>query len=620
MQKNTYFIIAIIASLSNFIFAQGLDKGELTVDEYIGEFKDIAIQEMERSGIPASITLAQGIHESAYGNSRLARSANNHFGIKCTKDWEGKKEYKWDDEARKSCFRVYISANDSYVDHTDFLLNRKHYAFLFDYERSDYKRWAKGLKKAGYATDPKYPDKLIKTIEKYKLTVYDRSTGILTYDTTNVKDIKNVPIYASVGKHRTKPRSFFFKSYKPGFFRINGASYAISRKGESALAVAKRFGIPYKRFLKFNDLEDGDELMDYQPAYIQPKRATYKGEETFYKVTQDITMYEIAQEFGVKLSTLLELNLLEKGNEPQNGELILLKEKALTKPKLRSTSHVDILPSPYIDDEKSKNLKSPVKSMTKLPNKVVIPTIERPKPQDITVNTPTYDNTIYADTAKINTSKSKDKTFLNVNVVKDERPNGNNNNTSNTVIRRPRPATTTTNTNTTIIRRPATTTNNTGTTTNTTIIRRPAATTTNNTGTTTNTDALFPSSTTTNTNNRPNNTSTTTTSENPIRNTTVTTNTTTNPPVYNGTNTSNYGSTKDYKNGGTVTNTNTNTANTITRPVTSGDRFINHVVKKGETLYRLHKNYNVSVASIQELNSLTSTVLSEGSTLKIPVK
>lgn len=608
MQQNTYFIIAIIASLSNFIFAQGLDKGELTVNEYINKFKDIAIQEMERSGIPASITLAQGIHESAYGNSQLAKSSNNHFGIKCTKDWEGKKKYKWDDEANKSCFRVYVSADDSYVDHTDFLLNRKHYAFLFDYERGDYKRWAKGLRKAGYATDPKYPEKLIKTIEKYKLTGYDKSTGILTYDTTNVKGLQNLPIYASSGKHRSKPRSFFFKSYKPGFFRINGASYAISRKGESALAFAKRFGIPYKRFLKFNDLEDGDELMDYQPAYIQPKRITYKGEETFYKVERDITMYEIAQEFGVKLSSLLEFNLLKTGEEPENGEFIFLKEKTLNKPKLRPKSHIDLLPSPYIDDEKSKKLKSPVKlTKKKEASKVVYNKVERPKPQDIVINTPTYDNTIYADTAKINTSKSKDKKFLNVKVTDGKDSDNNNNNTPTTVIRRPRSDKNTTTT--------------------------PTTTTTSKT----NPNAMFPSSTTnsgsTNINHTRENTSTTNTTVNrrtstpdntakiPTVKTTTTTTIptvkTTNPPVYNGVSTTNYGSTKDYKNGSVTANTN---KTIVTAPVSTGNKFINHVVQKGETLYQLHRKYTVSVESIQKINSLTNTVLSVGSTLKIPVK
>lgn len=588
MQQNTYLIIAIVASLSNFLFAQGLDKGELSVDQYISKFKDIAIQEMERSGIPASITLAQGIHESAYGNSQLAKSANNHFGIKCTKDWEGKKKYKWDDEARKSCFRVYVSADDSYVDHTDFLLNRKHYAFLFDYERSDYKRWAKGLRKAGYATDPKYPEKLIKTIEKYKLTAYDKSTGILTYDTTNTKGIKDLP-YAS---RRKKPRSFFFKSYKPGFFRINGASYAISRKGESALAFAKRFGIPYKRFLKFNDLEDGDELIDYQPAYIQPKRTSYKGEETFYKVERDITMYEIAQEFGVKLSSLLEFNLLKKGEEPKNGEFIFLKEKTLSKPKLRPKGHVDLLPSPYIDDEKAKKLKSPVKSKKEL-NKVVIPKVERPKPQDVVVNTPTYDNTVYADTASLNTSKSKDKKFLNVNVVKGGRSNNTSNQTSsNTVIRRPRPTNT-----------------------------RTQTTTTTNKTDKTNPNAMFPSSTTTTTTTNTNGTNTPSTTTTVIRRPNTSTNPSVNPPVYNGTNTTNYGSTKDYKNGGTPTSpTTTNTIPVKPSPVATGERYINHVVKKGETLYRLHKNYNVSVESIQQLNNLTGTTLSEGLTVKIPVK
>jgi LysM repeat protein len=618
MRQNTYFIIAIIASLSNFIFAQGLDKGELTVKEYISKFKDIAIQEMERSGIPASITLAQGIHESAYGNSLLAKSSNNHFGIKCTKDWEGKKKYKWDDEANKSCFRVYVSADDSYVDHTDFLLNRKHYAFLFDYERGDYKRWAKGLRKAGYATDPKYPEKLIKTIEKYKLAGYDKSTGILTYDTTNVKGLKNLPIYASSGKNRSKPRSFFFKSYKPGFFRINGASYAISRKGESALAFAKRFGIPYKRFLKFNDLEDGDKLMDYQPAYIQPKRTTYKGEETFYKVEQDITMYEIAQEFGVKLSSLLEFNLLKKGEEPENGEFIFLKEKTLTKPKLRPKSHIDLLSSPYIDDEKSKKLKSPVKSTKKKQaSKVISSKVERPKPQDIAINTPTYDNTIYADTARINTSKSKDKKFLNVKVANGRDSDRNNNNTSSTtVIRRPRPARNTTTTTTTSKTNPnamfpSSTTNNSST--NTTVNRRlNTPTNTSRIPTTTNTTVNRRLNTPANTTRIP--TASTTTTRIP---TTTTRTTTTSTPVYNGTSTTNYGSTKDYKSGGVTTNTNTTT---VTPPVNTGNKFINHVVQKGETLYQLHKKYTVSVESIQQINNLTNTVLSVGTTIKIPVK
>lgn len=555
MQVYTYFIIVLIATLPTFLIAQ---KGDLTTDEYINKFKNIAIQEMERSGIPASITLAQGIHESAYGNSNLAKKANNHFGIKCTKDWEGKKMYKWDDEAQKSCFRVYVSAEESYVDHTDFLLNRKHYAFLFDYDRSDYKKWAKGLKKAGYATDPKYPDKLIRTIEKYKLAQYDRATGILTYDTTR---IKNLPI-AKAGNQKTKPRSFFFKKYKPGFFRTNGATYAISRKGESALAVAKRFGIPYKRFLKFNDLQDGDELMDYQPAYIQPKRATYKGEETFYKVEKDITMYEIAQEFGVKLSSLLSQNLLEAGEEPQNGELIMLKETALSKPKLRSKYHVDTLPSPYLEEEDVKKVKTPIQ-----PPKVVIPKVERPKPQAIEINTPTYDQTVYADTTKINTSVSKNKAFLNVNVTST-----------------------------------ATTTEHTTTVKRTTVIRRPKT----QPVPKSNPDALFKpveKNTTKVVVPKPSDVSKKLVipTEEPIH-----------KPVVKKTG---IGSTKDYQSTPIVVK-----KEPVEERVAEKETFLYHVVQKGETLYRIYRKYGISVGEIQRVNNLTSTTLDIGAKLKIPVK
>jgi LysM repeat protein len=408
MHIHRYFVIWIFVIIPFLSFAQKDQEKDLTVGEYIQQFKDIAIQEMERSEIPASITLAQGIHESAYGNSPLAKKSNNHFGIKCTKDWEGKSVKKWDDEAQKSCFRVYKSAEYSYVDHTDFLLNRKHYAFLFEYSRKDYKKWAKGLRKAGYATDPNYPDKLINTIEKYELAQYDKATGVLAYDTTKDLDIKDDgPL---INKH--KPRSFLFKARKPTLYRQNEATYAVSRKGESALAAAKRFGIPYGRFLKFNDLEDGVLLIDYQPVFIQPKKIKYRGDETFYKVDKDVTMYEIAQYYGVKLNSLLALNLITNEQEPQNGELIMLKEKAVTKPKLRPKNHIDILPSKYLYDKytNKKDLKDPAKKSIKN-------VVSRPKPQKLEVGTPTYAKAVYADTAHINTSLSKDKDYLDVKVT-----------------------------------------------------------------------------------------------------------------------------------------------------------------------------------------------------------
>ncbi|RZK73836.1 MAG: hemagglutinin, partial [Pedobacter sp.] len=144
-----------------------------TTLSYIEEFKAVAIQEMNTYGIPASITLAQGILESGSGNSSLARFANNHFGIKCTSDWKGKGYYKDDDQAN-DCFRVYKDAKESFKDHSEFL-KRKRYSALFELDKNDYKNWAIGLKQAGYATNPKYPDLLINIIDKYQLFLYDQS-------------------------------------------------------------------------------------------------------------------------------------------------------------------------------------------------------------------------------------------------------------------------------------------------------------------------------------------------------------------------------------------------------------------------------------------------------------
>lgn len=581
---NIRVLVATLLVVPVFLWGQ-TNGDEWTVERYIEQFKDIAIQEMERSGIPASITLAQGIHESAFGNSELARKAKNHFGIKCTKDWEGKKMYKWDDEAQKSCFRFYRSAEDSYVDHTDFLLNRRHYAFLFEYKRDEYKRWAKGLRRAGYATDPRYPEKLIRTIEKYQLQQYDRASGVLTYDTTPL-DVET-PLVR--GKRR-KPRSFLFKRYKPGFFRTNGASYAISRKGESPLAVAKRFGIPYKRFLKFNDLEDGDQLIDYQPIYIQPKRAGYKGEEETYLVEKDITMYEIAQEFGVKLNNLLVLNLMKEGEEPANGQKIQLKETAVVKPKLRPRKHVDTLPPQYVPDDKNDALKKPVNANAV----VIVPKVERPKPQSMELNTPLYNPGVYADTTLINTSLSRNREYLDAKIMSPQTPtrvNVEGSRTTTTVIRRRRPN------NVREHENPAIQTHG----------RQQTHSPNNNPRV--NSDALFP----------PNTNSTTTVLRRPqtppAPKPPVPTPLTPNQSATKGSFT-NEGSTRDYPNKPMVTPN----VDALEGGHEAAPDFEHHIVQKGETLYAIHRKYNVPVSIIQELNGLSGTNIKVGQELRIPVK
>src|SRR4051812_10047034 len=168
MNINKLILSFLACWMSAAAFAQRVDT--IATRAYIQQYKDVAISEMHRSGIPASITLAQGIHESGLGKSYLAQNTNNHFGIKCHENWTGK-TFKYTDDAPDECFRVYDNPADSYRDHSDFLKNRPRYAPLFQLDATDYKGWAYGLKKSGYATNPKYPDILIKTNEDFQLNL-----------------------------------------------------------------------------------------------------------------------------------------------------------------------------------------------------------------------------------------------------------------------------------------------------------------------------------------------------------------------------------------------------------------------------------------------------------------
>lgn len=398
IKQGAYGLVWLVAALP--LAAQPLSTTttpkNLSVTEYIGLYKDIAIREMERCGVPASIKLAQGIHESGAGNSTLAREANNHFGIKCGSGWTGETYYRWDDEAQESCFRKYLSGEESYLAHSDFLSKRKHYAFLFEYDKTDYKSWAHGLKKAGYATDPKYPDKIISTIEKYSLHLYDlERTVVITPkpDTASTTQPSTI-VVESKRALRTKPRSFLFRSYKKGFFQQNGSTYAVAQKGESALALAERFGIPYLKFLKFNDLIDGDLLLEYQYAYIQPKKSIYKGEEMFHRIKNDETMYELSQFYGIRLADLLVMNGMVEGQEPLNGEIILLKEKAPFTPKLRPAGYIEQVPPAELDS-----------ALLYRPVVIVQPEVPRPDPQPMILDQPTYKDPIYRQDTVLNTSE-----------------------------------------------------------------------------------------------------------------------------------------------------------------------------------------------------------------------
>jgi flagellum-specific peptidoglycan hydrolase FlgJ len=215
-----------------------------TADQYIQHFKTIAVQEMNIYGIPASITLAQGLFESGNGNGDLARIANNHFGIKCTSDWKGKSYYKDDDQVN-DCFRVYDKPEDSFRDHSNFL-KRKHYAFLFELDKNDYKGWANGLKTAGYATNPRYPQMLIGIIEKYHLDQYDRPEG-------EIQKIKRED------RVLTQINQNIGKAVKDSLINVTPANklYTV-KQGDTLFNISKRFGLTVDELKALNNMADNN--------------------------------------------------------------------------------------------------------------------------------------------------------------------------------------------------------------------------------------------------------------------------------------------------------------------------------------------------------------------------
>ena len=294
------------------LFAQ-----KITAEQYINTWKDLAVTEMKRSGIPASITLAQGLLESANGNSRLAIVANNHFGIKCH-GWEGEAIYH-DDDRKGECFRQYKNAKDSYLDHTDFLMGRSRYAFLFGYKSTDYKSWAKGLRQAGYATDPKYPQKLIDLIERYNLHQYD--TGVKVARTA--PDPKNTA---------AKPASAWddfvsFNIEKYPIMTSNRTDYIIVKEGDTYTSLSNELDMMPWQLPKYNDAKSTDVLREGQIVYLQPKRRKAERGNEMHTVREGETMHFISQKYAVKISRLYTLNRMEEGKQVKTGDVLNLRKK-----------------------------------------------------------------------------------------------------------------------------------------------------------------------------------------------------------------------------------------------------------------------------------------------------
>jgi len=343
-----------------------------TIESYIEKYQNIAISEMDRSGVPASIKLSQGILESAFGNSPLAVDGMNHFGIKCHKGWAGTTFWQWDDETKPSCFRVYCSPEESYIDHTNFLTTRRHYNFLFALNRTDYVAWARGLQRAGYATAPDYADKLIRLIDRYELYRYDLMTSqpifiaekqkspkpvfvdfvesipvilLPEYDEPQIiapPEIKHEPApappsYVIKGKTTSK---LFPKTYKSGIFTHNNVKMVIASADDTPESIATAQGIALENIMAYNDLQHGEALILHQYVYLEPKRSEYRGKKPFHKVKDEESMYIIAQSYGIKLDVLLLRNQMKRGDEPKNGEKIYLRGAIDKQPKLRKRHQV----------------------------------------------------------------------------------------------------------------------------------------------------------------------------------------------------------------------------------------------------------------------------------------
>jgi LysM repeat protein len=303
------------------------------VEAYVTQYKQLAIDEMIRTGVPAAITLAQGILESNAGQCSLTQQSNNHFGIKCKEDWVGEVVYH-DDDRRGECFRRYNSAEDSYRDHSDFLKNRPNYAPLFNIDVTDYKDWAYGLKKAGYATNPAYATSLITTIEKYDLEQYTdialNQSNQLNVASSNVQSQQNIEFKnASYASNQDAPQDNasyndeILKHPINSIFRINETNVLFANEGTSLFAVATQYNIPYKKLLEYNDLDNVDILQ--QPTLIYLEKKQKRGSKEYHVVSGNEDLYDIAQEEGIQLESLLAYNNLQKNTQPKPGDKILLR-------------------------------------------------------------------------------------------------------------------------------------------------------------------------------------------------------------------------------------------------------------------------------------------------------
>ena len=300
--------LIILFTLHSSLFAVNAQiKWNERYQQYIDQYKDIAIEEMQRWKIPASITLAQGIFESGAGQSELARKGNNHFGIKCN-GWQGRKVYH-DDDARNECFRAYNSVYESFEDHSRFLANGQRYRSLFQLKITDYKGWARGLKAAGYATNPQYADRLIELIQLYKLYEYDQAKDYDKFMSQHTRD-------QNVGGAALHPIKIYNKNY-----------YLIARRGDTFQSIGEEIGISYRKIAKYNERDKRDRLKEGEIIWLKKKqkKAPKDYKDRLHYVRQGESMYSIAQQYGIRLKSLYKMNHMSPDDDLHIGDALRLR-------------------------------------------------------------------------------------------------------------------------------------------------------------------------------------------------------------------------------------------------------------------------------------------------------
>ncbi|MEP6615460.1 MAG: glucosaminidase domain-containing protein [Ginsengibacter sp.] len=324
--KRAFLLVIALSASAVASYAQ-----YITVDQYVKLHESLAVREMKRMGVPAAITLAQGILETENGNSDLVKKSNNHFGIKCKSSWNAA-GVNHDDDAQGECFRSYKDAEGSYRDHSNYLRGNDRYAFLFRLDPRDYKGWAYGLKRAGYATNPRYPEILIKNIEQNNLQQFTllAINDVPVYDASKYKadpEEKAIEeITAGSNGNNLNGGTNFHKPYNAvnspeGM--VNGCKMIFAEKGKSLLAIATEHDINLARLLEYNDLEKDGLLDKDQSIFLEKKQK--EGPDDYYVVQANETLYDVAQKNGVRLQNLMEYNQVSNGEPLSAGRRVFLK-------------------------------------------------------------------------------------------------------------------------------------------------------------------------------------------------------------------------------------------------------------------------------------------------------